>query len=943
MANKKISELDSRASLSLSDLLAVGDPTTGYLYKITITDLKSLTGAGVISFNGRVGAVSPAEGDYTLTQLGDVIITSPSNTQLLQYNGSNWVNWTPNYLTAESDTLDSVTGRGNTTANSITVGSVSAASLSNLLGQIKTFATTGNVYIGANPASATDAGFKLDVLGTTRLNGNTTVTGVLTGSDTIRSTNGTVTVSLSYGSTAGIIGTTSNHSLEIRTNNVYRIGVSTAGVVNIANLAGTGSRIVVADAAGNLSASNVLSGYVPYSGATSSVDLGVNDISVKGIIVKGDNSTYSGALNLRMANTINTAGQGYLSVFAQTDYYYGLQWSFSGGTKTVIFTNASIPLNTQRYYTLPNADGMLALTSDLGSYVPYTGATANVNLGNYTLTTGNVWVTNSASNAQVNIQQTLTGNIINAGYTSIWTTGNNFYIGAGASSGGNSKSMYFDLSGLTNNTTRAYALPDANGTIALTSQIPSITGLVPYTGATGTLTMGTNNIEVGGASSTNYVRIQSQLGYGFISEAAGSKTLLDPDSILLTDKQNGGSLKLNLRPGGLTTGNNFTVTIPGVSGTALVAPTVISNNILKVSSAANGTMVASMLSDDGTTLTSAGATRSNLYIQATSSSYYSQLAFTNGSNGSYGGFSYNNASQYMQYEVAGSEWGRMYSNGNFRLFSSSATDNGLKLQVQGAIYSSDKIYIGTTAAYGFNINSVGNNGFYNRGGSTSSHTPFLLENSSGGTIMKVSGSGDVGIGVEPAVFNTIGPILQMGRAIFYGYSNEAAIGANFRYESGDKYINSDYGCLYQMKNGTHVFSTAPSGTAGAAMTLTARMIIRQNGNKTFNGPGGQDQMFSNSGRLSNGEYIDIDTESGGGNFQGFLIAANSYAYNAGYRTHGTYSIIGRNTTISVTTIASVNGPTGSSALSITSPSTGIIRVTNVGLYGDMIVSWRGFV
>ncbi len=94
MANKKISELDSRASLSLSDLLAVGDPTTGYLYKITITDLKSLTGAGVVSFNGRVGAVSPAEGDYTLTQLGDVIITSPSNGQYLQYNGSNWVNAT---------------------------------------------------------------------------------------------------------------------------------------------------------------------------------------------------------------------------------------------------------------------------------------------------------------------------------------------------------------------------------------------------------------------------------------------------------------------------------------------------------------------------------------------------------------------------------------------------------------------------------------------------------------------------------------------------------------------------------------------------------------------------------------------------------------------------------------------------------------------------------
>ncbi|CAB4152962.1 Intramolecular chaperone auto-processing domain containing protein [uncultured Caudovirales phage] len=92
MANKKINELDSRASLSLSDLLAVGDPTTGYLYKITITDLKSLTGAGVISFNGRVGSVVPAEGDYSLNQLSDVIITTAANGNIVKYNGSNWVN-----------------------------------------------------------------------------------------------------------------------------------------------------------------------------------------------------------------------------------------------------------------------------------------------------------------------------------------------------------------------------------------------------------------------------------------------------------------------------------------------------------------------------------------------------------------------------------------------------------------------------------------------------------------------------------------------------------------------------------------------------------------------------------------------------------------------------------------------------------------------------------
>ena len=360
MANKKISELESRASLSLSDLMAVGDPSTGYLYKTTISDLKTLTGAGVVSFNGRFGTVNPAEGDYTLTQLGDVIITSPSNGQVLKYNGSNWVNATE---VSEADTLDTVTGRGNTTANSITVGSVTAAGLSNLVGQIRTFATTGNTYIGANPTSATDAGFKLDVLGTTRLNGNTTVTGVLTGSDTIRSTNGTVTASISYGSTAGIIGTTSNHSLELRTNNTYRVGVSTAGVVNIANLIGTGSRMVVADSAGNLSTQAIpdLSGYVTLDSfqtitASKTFSVGFSLASA------GGSNQISSFANTNSIHS-GSAGSNIFGFNSSNNIYFGKGLSNGG---VIGWNNSAV-----RSYTLPNADGTLALTSDIPSLTNY--------------------------------------------------------------------------------------------------------------------------------------------------------------------------------------------------------------------------------------------------------------------------------------------------------------------------------------------------------------------------------------------------------------------------------------------------------------------------------------------------------------------------------------------------------------------------------------------
>lgn len=49
--------------------------------------------APVQSVHGRTGAVVSAEGDYDLDELGDVDLTStpPSNTDVLQYDGANWV------------------------------------------------------------------------------------------------------------------------------------------------------------------------------------------------------------------------------------------------------------------------------------------------------------------------------------------------------------------------------------------------------------------------------------------------------------------------------------------------------------------------------------------------------------------------------------------------------------------------------------------------------------------------------------------------------------------------------------------------------------------------------------------------------------------------------------------------------------------------------------
>lgn len=59
---------------------------------------QALDGANVQSVFGRTGAVVATEGDYTLTQLGDVTITAPSSSEILRYNGTNWVNAAPSFV-----------------------------------------------------------------------------------------------------------------------------------------------------------------------------------------------------------------------------------------------------------------------------------------------------------------------------------------------------------------------------------------------------------------------------------------------------------------------------------------------------------------------------------------------------------------------------------------------------------------------------------------------------------------------------------------------------------------------------------------------------------------------------------------------------------------------------------------------------------------------------
>ena len=85
-----------------------------------------------------------------LPNLTDVTITSLLSGDLIKYNGatSQWENFTPTYLTAESDTLDTITNRGNTTSNNLTIGDLTVTG--NLLVQGTTTNTNVNTLSVSN-------------------------------------------------------------------------------------------------------------------------------------------------------------------------------------------------------------------------------------------------------------------------------------------------------------------------------------------------------------------------------------------------------------------------------------------------------------------------------------------------------------------------------------------------------------------------------------------------------------------------------------------------------------------------------------------------------------------------------------------------------------------------------------------------------------------------
>jgi hypothetical protein len=211
----------------------------------------------------------------------------------------------------------------------------------------------------------------------------------------------TVTKSSGSGNAASITGGVTLLETLHLTNALTDTYISSAATWNAKQdaitLTTTGTSGAATFSGGTLNIPNygsALSGYVPYTGATNSVNLGSYGLTASSL---ESTTTITSSSNVQVGGTLllSTSGgasiqSGYTTIIGKTA---GI--GIAQGNSAISYLTFPTSTSSAYTYTFPAADGTIALTSNLNGYVPYTGATASLDMGIYDLKTSNIVYSNS--------------------------------------------------------------------------------------------------------------------------------------------------------------------------------------------------------------------------------------------------------------------------------------------------------------------------------------------------------------------------------------------------------------------------------------------------------------------------------------------------------------------------------------------------------------------
>jgi hypothetical protein len=238
------------------------------------------------------------------------------------------------------------------------------------------------------------------------------------------------------------------------------------------------------------------------SGSYQAALSGTGFVKISGTTISYDNSTYATQTYVTTAisnlvasapSTLDTLNE--LATALGNDANFATTVATSIGTKQAQLNGTGFVKISGTTVSYDNATYLTTGTAGT-TYVPYTGATANVNLGVYNLAGGNVNINGGGSGGGALRLKQFAGSEANLeGYNSISTLTSGVFYFTSSASVPNFKNFVLNPSGLTDNTVRTYALPDASGTLALTSNLSSY---LPLAGGimTGDIQMGNNQNRI---------------------------------------------------------------------------------------------------------------------------------------------------------------------------------------------------------------------------------------------------------------------------------------------------------------------------------------------------------------------------------------------------------------------------------------------------------------
>jgi hypothetical protein len=482
------------------------------------------------------------------------------------------------------------------------------------------------------------------------------------------------------------------------------------------------------------------------------------------------------------------------------------------------FTNARAIASTLTGYTsgagtITSSDSILSAIQKLnGNIGALTTGVSSVNglTGAVTLTTSNIaegtnlYYTEARVNANTNVAAN--------------TAARHNAVTLGTANGLSLSTQVLSLGLASTSTTGALSSTDWNTFNNKTSNTGTVTS-VGLSSATSGVTIGSTPITTSGTITLA------------IATASGSQQglLSSTDWTTFNNKQNALTNPV--------TGTGTTNYLPKFTGASTIGNSNVQDNGSTVSISTNSTVLSLdrtgagtaliELKTNGTVRSYFGADASVPFIFFTQSA--SELMRLNAS----GNLSIGNTNDTYKLDVTGT--GRFTGNLSAGTTNTAGGDNIISVtNGGGTLYTTRSIIRSTVAGIGAELRTVyGTNAAYF--GTTSNSNLYFITNDTVNATL--DSAGNLGLGVTPSAglatanYRLFEIGLDGGGSLYSG-SNQTLYGTNISWVGGTpNYVRTGSSpTLYNQSNGAHSWSTAPTGTAGNAISFTQAMTLNASGN-----------------------------------------------------------------------------------------------------------------